>query len=72
MLATERLAPMINTQKSSGVAPKEVHLNAKSRVQKDMRAELLGESNANTGKKCFPLQHKDIITLPPIKPIIVF
>lgn len=42
-IATERLAPVTLTQKASGVAPKEVHLHAKSRLQKDLRSELLGE-----------------------------
>lgn len=51
VLATERLAPVVNAQKSSGVAPKEVHLVAKTRVQKDMRSELLGETNTTTGRK---------------------
>ena len=50
-LATERLAPVILTQKTAGVAPKEVHLHAKSRLHKDLRSELLGEdaSKNNTG-----------------------
>ncbi|XP_045216269.2 vesicle transport protein USE1-like [Mercenaria mercenaria] len=47
-IATERLAPVILTQKSTGVAPKEVHLQAKSRLQKDLRSELLGgDTNSN-------------------------
>ncbi|XP_052795274.1 vesicle transport protein USE1-like [Mya arenaria] len=47
VLATERLAPVLNHHKGSGVAPKEVHLTVKSRLQKDMRSELLGDSDGN-------------------------
>ena len=52
ILAAERLAPVTHTQKSVGVAPKEVHLQTKSRLQKDVRSELLGEdpSDKQTGK----------------------
>jgi len=49
LLATERLAPVLHAHKGSGVAPREVHLKARSHLQKDMRAELLGEKEDNTG-----------------------
>ncbi|XP_060591303.1 vesicle transport protein USE1-like [Ruditapes philippinarum] len=47
-LATEILAPVNLTQKTTGVAPKEVHLHAKSRLQKDLRSELLGEDSSGS------------------------
>lgn len=46
-VATEMLAPSTQPHKSSGPAPKEVHLHAKSRLQTNMRAELLGEDSSN-------------------------
>ncbi|KAH3837427.1 vesicle transport protein USE1-like [Dreissena polymorpha] len=47
--ATERLAPVSNVHKGSGIAPKEVHLSAMTRLQKDMRTELLGEDKPGDG-----------------------
>ncbi|KAL4227715.1 SNAP receptor use1 [Mactra antiquata] len=44
-IATERLASVSTAQKGGGIAPKEVHIHAKSRLQKDLRSELLGENN---------------------------